>query len=169
MVDHFSRWPEVIPLKAITAQTVAEAFLTNWISRLGYPKNNHHRQELAVWICPLHDPDSDGSHQTHQNYIVSFGKQWDDRALVLHGQSRHTLSRVARLDCKAANYSARTQDSFQRRPRSITSSVPLRKYVASIRRVIHHCITPLYFYCAFAHFYQTIWFNCIILDGSAFL
>ncbi|KAL1448593.1 hypothetical protein WDU94_009822 [Cyamophila willieti] len=36
-IDRFTRWPEVIPLENQEAQTVAEAFYNNWISRFGTP------------------------------------------------------------------------------------------------------------------------------------
>ena len=35
MVDRFSRWPEVIPLMDIRAQTIVDAFLSGWVSRFG--------------------------------------------------------------------------------------------------------------------------------------
>lgn len=38
LIDRFSRWPEAIPLRDISAQTVAQAFYNNWISRFGAPR-----------------------------------------------------------------------------------------------------------------------------------
>ncbi|KAL1446423.1 hypothetical protein WDU94_000016 [Cyamophila willieti] len=37
MVDRFTRWPEVVPLPDQEANTVAQAFYSNWIARFGTP------------------------------------------------------------------------------------------------------------------------------------
>ena len=38
MIGRFSRWAEAIPIKDISAQTVARAFYDNWIGHFGCPK-----------------------------------------------------------------------------------------------------------------------------------
>jgi len=37
MMDRTTRWPEVVPLKTITVQEVADAFMQTWIARFGVP------------------------------------------------------------------------------------------------------------------------------------
>ena len=37
VVDRFTRWPEAVPIKDMKAPTVAKAYVTNWVSRMGVP------------------------------------------------------------------------------------------------------------------------------------
>lgn len=37
IVDHFVRWPEVVSMPDINAEPVAQACVSAWVSRFGWP------------------------------------------------------------------------------------------------------------------------------------
>ena len=39
ILDRYSRWPEAVPLKGITADECASAFIANWVARHGVPRH----------------------------------------------------------------------------------------------------------------------------------
>ena len=41
IVDHFSKWPEIVPLPDKGAPTVARAIFDHWICRYGVPERLH--------------------------------------------------------------------------------------------------------------------------------
>ena len=51
IVDHFSKWPEVIPLKTIDAPTIARAIYDQWICRNGLMKRHHSDGASNVHGC----------------------------------------------------------------------------------------------------------------------
>ena len=59
VIDRYTRWPEAIPLKNIEAQTVARAFVHNWVARFGVPANitsdrgSQFTSELWSSMCKL--------------------------------------------------------------------------------------------------------------------
>ena len=96
VIDRTSRWLEAIPLKDVSAQTVASAFYTNWIARYGIPlristdRGRQFRCELFNELCKLlgtshiqttaYHPQSNGLvervHRTLKNALKCHKANW---------------------------------------------------------------------------------------------
>ena len=100
MIDRFTRWPEVIPISDMSAETVANAFLLHWVARYGVPdtivtdRGAHFEsilfnKLLNTLVCKRHHttayhPQSNGLierfHRTLKNSLRTFQSEvWIDK------------------------------------------------------------------------------------------
>jgi transposase InsO family protein len=121
-IDHFSRYPEAIPIPRQDAPTVARALVTEIFSRLGCPqtltsdKGSNFMSELFQEMCKLlkvkrinstaFNPQMQGKvekfhlglNQTMCHYVNKYGNDWDDfvnYALMAHRAIPHSTTRYS--------------------------------------------------------------------------
>ena len=98
-MDHFTKWTEILPLKDVTAPTIAKAIFHQWICRYGVMSrlhsdgaNNVHGEvikELCAQMGTIKSKSSrlhqgDGwqkQHSSIKKQVDEFGQEWD---LYLH-------------------------------------------------------------------------------------
>jgi transposase InsO family protein len=120
--DHFSRYPEAVPIPKQDAPTVAKALVTEVFSRLGCPqvlssdRGSNFMSELFQEICKLwqirrinstaFNPQMQGKvekfhlglNQTMSHYVNKYGSDWDEfvnYALMAHRAIPHSITRYS--------------------------------------------------------------------------
>jgi cleavage and polyadenylation specificity factor subunit 1 len=74
-VDRFTRWPEAIPVLESTADTVARALLTAWISRLGCPQGRQFELQLfhsTAKLCGIQLSRTSAHHPAANGFVGRF-------------------------------------------------------------------------------------------------
>jgi transposase InsO family protein len=119
-IDHFSRYPEAIPIPKQDAATVARALVTEIFSRLGCPhtlssdRGTNFMSELFQEMCKLlnvkrlkstaFNPQMQGKvekfhlglNQTMSHYVNKYGSDWDEfvnYALMAHRAIPHSITK----------------------------------------------------------------------------
>jgi cleavage and polyadenylation specificity factor subunit 1 len=92
-VDHFTRWPEVVPIPDITAVTVARALLTCWISRFCCPQtittDQRHQFESQLFkslakMCGIQLSRTTAHHPAANGFVERFHRTLEGSHHVPH-------------------------------------------------------------------------------------
>lgn len=83
MIDRYTKWPEAIPLRGITAKLVADKFIENWVSRFGVP------------TCIISDRGAQFESELWRNLMQNFGIDWH-HTTAYHPQANGAVERFHR-------------------------------------------------------------------------
>jgi cleavage and polyadenylation specificity factor subunit 1 len=125
-VDPFTRWPEGIPIPDITAETVARALVTGWISRFGSPQTITTDQgcqfepqlfRSLAKLCGIQQSQKTAHHSAANGLVERFHRSLK-AAIVFHVDQHWTEAlHLVLLGVRIA---------FKRTPASISSRARLR-------------------------------------------
>lgn len=161
VIDCFTKWVEVFPLKNIRALTIAEIFVNQVVSRHGIPLEVHTDQgknfESKIFqevmrllgikktrTTALH-PQSDGQverhHQTIINYLSKFisekQKDWDEwinMYLLAYRSSKHEATGVSPAELYFARDLRVPLDLLRGRPPDQKEEISVGSYILKLRK-----------------------------------
>jgi cleavage and polyadenylation specificity factor subunit 1 len=152
-VDRFTRWPEAIPIPDRTADTVARALLTGWISSFGCPKtittDQGHQFESQLFhslakLCGFHLTRTTAYHPAANGLVERFHRTLK-AAIMCHADQHWTEALPLVLLAIRTSFKADQQGSLV----ELVYGEPLRMPGKLLTQTAHpvepaHLITQLY-------------------------
>ena len=89
MIDHFTKWLELFPLRNQKAETVAKKVFDGWIPRHGTPEQLHHDQGKNLSAKMIEEVCSFAGSMEHSHYTISPPVRWGIGKKHLYSEHAH--------------------------------------------------------------------------------